>query len=172
MTEDTLNESKAPVPSADEVVARKAELEGHLKVAVDAAVKAGFELQTAHYHLRDLEWLSTAAGHDAATWTSIAEAVGALPADATAQQIALAQAQAIATSKQHTQRQVAEQLPAVRELIVATAKAYDEKEQSVDEVKGDLLALSPMRNYLKHAPAVLSGTWLMGLFNKSFFGKG
>jgi hypothetical protein len=176
MTEDTKSTSldsnaSTSASTPDDLAAMKAELEANLKVAVDDTVKAGFEAQTACHRLRDLEWLSTAVGHDAETWGDIAEAVGALPADATVQQIALAQAKAIVASKQRIQSQVMEQLPAVREKVVVAAKAYDEKEQTVDKAKEALLDLNPTRKYLKHtAPSILSGAWIMGMFNKSFKG--
>lgn len=173
MTEDTksANTPTPPAPTPDEMAAMKGELEANLKAAVDDAIKAGFEAQTACYLLRDLEWLSTSSSHDAETWADIAEAVGALPADATSQQITLAQAKAIVTSKQRRQSQVMELLPAVREQVTAAIKAYDEKEQAVDKAKSALQDLNPVNKYLKHAaPTMLSSAWILGMFNKSFKG--
>jgi len=173
MIEDikTTDATTPAAPTPDQLAAMKAELEVNLKTAVDDAIKAGFEAQTACYLLRDLEWISTASGHDAETWADIAEAVAALPADASLQQITLAQARAIVTSKQRRQRQMIEQLPLVREQVAAAAKAYDEKEQAVDKAKAALQDLNPVNKYLKYAaPTMLSSSWIMGMFNKTFKG--
>jgi hypothetical protein len=135
--------------------ARKLEAAAAVKVANEAADLASEKLT----EVRDVEWLATCGKRDTRMWEAISEAIAKLSPDATPQQIALAQAQAVFATKATLASEDAEHTQTLRHEATEATQDYEAKRDKAKQLQEDLETAHPWAAM----GAGLLGAWISKL---------
>jgi len=141
---DPSEPSKTDEIEAAEQAAEQAALVEAANEATHASNTAMILADESALHLHHMQYLAQSTAIDAIVWDSIVVALEALPPDATHQQIALAEAKAVAAAKKRISHNLRDEMPKASEEAVRDALDAQAKERIASDARSKV---SPLGGY-------------------------